>query len=287
MGEHVGQRRRRRRRRAGRVRSDRDLCRRLRSSALPRRLVSRSESEARGPGTVVVQLPHPAAHAVLLFVRVGRRRFRPRRQHGHRLRSLHLPGTGFHEGPRVLHGALHEPLDELLVQLARVRRRLHRRRLARRAAGVNFGYPVVRESERRAEALGFGRRHRAAGAQRLGSVGDEGHRCRRQARSRVCERRRDAMGEARSGQPDRTVALDAGWRGGHVRGAWHRRRRHQRRRPRRHPQRLRMVGTAREGDDRDVAVPSCRPSAVRTAAGPPAAPRCACTTSTATNSTMS
>ncbi len=110
--------------------------------------------------------------------------------------------------------------------------------------------------------MGFDPGRRAAGAQRLGSVGDEGHRCRRQTRSRVCERGRDAMGEARSGQPDRTVALDAGRRGGDVRGAWHRRRRHQRRRPRRHPQRLRLVGAAREGDDRDVAVPSSglRPS---------------------------
>ena len=38
-------------------------------------------------------------NAVLLFVRVGRGRFRSRRQHGHRLGTLHLPGTGFHEGP--------------------------------------------------------------------------------------------------------------------------------------------------------------------------------------------
>ena len=70
------------------------------------------------------------------------------------------------------------------------------------------------------------------------------------------------MGEARSGQSDRALALDAGGRARHLRGAWHRRRRHQRRRPRRHPQRLRMVGAAREGDDRDVAVPSrgLRPS---------------------------
>ena len=97
---------------------------------------------------------------------------------------------------------------------------------------------------------------RAAGAQRVGSVGDEGHRRRRQTRSRVRERRRDAMGEARSGQPDRTMALDAGWRARHLRGARHRRRRHQRRRPRRHSQCLRMVGTAREGHDRDVDVPS-------------------------------
>ena len=155
MGQHVGQWRRRGRRRSGRVRSHCDLRGRLGRSALPRRLVSRSESEAHGPGTVVDQLPHPAADAVLLLVRVGRRRFRPRRQHGHRLRSLHFSGTGLHEGPRVLHGALHQSLDELLVQLARVRRRLHRRRLARRAAGVHLEYPAVCESERRAETVGF------------------------------------------------------------------------------------------------------------------------------------
>ena len=107
------------------------------------------------------------------------------------------------------------------------------------------------------------------------------------ARSRVRERGRGAMGEARSRQPDRALALDAGWRAWHLRCAWHRRRRHQRRRPRGHPQRLRVVGAAREGDDRDVAVPSRRPSAVRTAAARPAAPRCASTTSTATDSTTS
>ena len=128
---------------------------------------------------------------------------------------------------------------------------------------------------------------RAAGAQRLGSVGDEGHRRRWQARSRVRKRGRGAMGEARSGQPDRTLALDAGWRSRHLRRAWHRRRRHQRRWPRRHPQRLRMVGAAREGRDRDVDVSSLSRSAVRTAAEHPAAPRCACTTSMATSSTTS
>ena len=47
------------------------------------------------------------------------------------------------------------PVDELLVELARVRRRLHRRRLARRAARVDVGYAALRESERRAAALGF------------------------------------------------------------------------------------------------------------------------------------
>ena len=96
----------------------------------------------------------------------GRRGFRPRRQHGYRLGPLHLPGTGFHEGARVLHGALHQPLDELLVELARVRRRLHGRWLARCVAGVDIGHSAVRESERRAAALGFVRGHRAAGEQR-------------------------------------------------------------------------------------------------------------------------
>ena len=68
------------------------------------------------------------------------------------------------------------------------------------------------------------------------------------------------MGEARSSQSDGPLALDAGWRGGHVRRAWHRCGRHQRRRPRRHPQRVRMVGAARDGHDRHVDVP---PAAVR------------------------
>ena len=172
VGEHRRQRRRRGRRRSGQVWSYRDLRRRLRRGALPRRLVSRSEPQTGRQGRAVAELPDAAAHAVLLFVRVGRRRFRSRRQHGHRLGTVHFPGTGFHEGARVLHGALHQPLDQLLVQLARVRRRLYRRRLARRAAGVNVGHAVVRESERRAEAMGFAR---AAS-------------CRRRPTSRKCRR---------------------------------------------------------------------------------------------------
>ena len=75
-------------------------------------------------GRAVVQLPHAAAHAVLLLVRVGAPRISIATATWTSSRDRSSSWAGFHEGARVLHGALHQPVDELLVQLARVRRRL-------------------------------------------------------------------------------------------------------------------------------------------------------------------
>ena len=98
---------------------------------------------------------------------------------------------------------------------------------------------------------------------------------------------RRAMGEARSGEPDRAVALDPGRRAGHVR-----------RRMASAP----ATSTAMAASTSSTSTaggssprrprPSSgrtipRPSAGRTAAARPAAPRCASTTSTATGSTTS
>ena len=84
----------------GSVRPDRAVRRRHGRSALPGRVVSRSQRQARRARNSCRPTSDAAADAVLLLVRVGRRRLRSRRQHGHRLGAVHLLRARLHEEAR-------------------------------------------------------------------------------------------------------------------------------------------------------------------------------------------
>ena len=200
---------------------------------------------------------------------------------------VHLHGTGLHEEARVLHGARHHPVDDFSSNWLEFAGDFTGDGwpdvlLASTSGTLLYVNPKGEPRRWDRSPASFRRRRTSSEVSVMKDVDGDG-----KPDLVYCSGGAMRWAKPDPAEPDGPVALDAGWRAGHVRGARHRRRRHQRRRPCRHPQRLRMVGTAREG-----ARPGCgrtirRPSAVRTAAARPAAPRCACTTSTATSSTMS
>ena len=169
-------------------------------------------------------------------------------------------------------------------QLGGVRRRLHGRRLARRAARQHVRQRAVRQPEGRGAPLGrlqgrdSAREHVAGRSQHAGR-----RRQGRQARPRLHDA---ADGRSAGPGPIRPTRPALDWRRrrpGHVRRARHRRRRHQRRRPHRHRSTAPAGGSSprRADDGPNWSVPSRGPRSA------PAAPRWRCTTSTATSSTTS
>ncbi len=231
----------------------------------PQRVVRKTVIEVREAGS------RPST-----IVCVGRCRFRSRRQHGHRLRTVYFLGPDFtkvRESYIALRTNPSTNFSSNWLEFAGA----FRRRLARRAPRVDLGEPVdvIRRRAERWDCTRVSCRRRRS----LGSVSDEGHRCRRPARSVYA-----SAGVVRWAKPipppGRAPALDAGRRARHLRRAW-RWPGESTARPCGYPQRVRVwSGPRTPRPDVDV---HPRRSAVRTAAGAGGADM-SCTKSTATNS---
>ena len=132
--------------------------------ALPRRRLQGSRGQAVPEGRAVAELPHAAPDAVLLLVLGRRGRHQPRRPHGRHLRSRSSTTDLTSRTAREFYaGADDQPVDAVLAQLGGVRRRLHRRRLARRPPRLDRQQPALRQPAGRGAALGHLSRHHPAG----------------------------------------------------------------------------------------------------------------------------